>query len=93
MCDLFFLQMSPLSSGHDHPRVQFSPRSTDVNLSRPMLAILAMVNTPVQRLLKSDPSIDMKCAKGRPRAMLVPGGPKACGGVMTRPTSPRREAR
>lgn len=77
------LQMSSPNSGSHLPRGQYSPRSTGLDLSRLMLALLALVDAPVQKTL---PSIlpwlyqRRNMLKGRPRATPVTGGPTACGG-------------
>lgn len=60
VCDPFSLQMS-----HHHPRVQYSPRSTGLDLSRPRLAILALVNAFKPLQVPSMATLEMEGAKGQ----------------------------
>ena len=65
VCDPFSLQMS-----HHHPRVQYSPRSTGLDLSRPRLAILALVNAFKSLQVPSMATLEMKGAKGQAKGYI-----------------------
>lgn len=84
------LQMSSRNSGLHQRRVPCSSRSTGLSLGRPVLAVPALENAPVQGALTVRSFYG--CTRDetrRPSATRIPGGPKMYGEVMTTPLSSR----